>query len=483
MGGNGLNLFQRFKRAFIGDRDFYKKVISLVIPIIIQMFVTNFVNMLDNIMVGRLGTDEISGVAIANQLVMVFNLCVFGGVSGPGIFGAQFFGSGDMEGVRNTFRIKLWVCLAILFAAFVAILGFGPALIGQFLKGDGDPVSAQKMMGHALDYVHIIMIGFIPFVLTISYAGTLRESGETMLPMKAGIVAVFVNLAGNYVLIYGHFGFPRLGVQGAAIATVFSRFVELAILLCIVHARGRRRYEFMRGIYRTLKVPFSLLKSVLRKGAPLLANEFLWSLGMAMLVQTYSLRGLNVLAAMNIASTVNNVFNMFFLSMGNAIAIMVGQHLGASRMKEAREDVWRLMGFSVAISIVIGGLMALLSPLFPMLYDVTEDVRSLATRFIITMGLFMPMYSVSHASYFTLRSGGSTLMTFIFDAAYVWVINIPLARMLTYHTALPIELLYPLCELAGLTKLVLGIALVRSGVWVRNIVDNEHAVAVLPQTE
>ena len=471
-----MNHLQRFKRTFIGDRKFYLKVISLVIPIIIQMFVTNFVNMLDNIMVGRLGTDEISGVAIANQLVMVFNLCIFGGVSGPGIFGAQFFGAGDMEGVRHTFRIKLWVCLAILLTAFVAILGFGPALIGQFLKGEGNPASAQRMMGFALDYVHIIMIGFLPFVMTISYAGTLRESGETMMPMKAGIAAVFVNLVGNYVLIYGHFGFPRLGIQGAAIATVFSRFVELAILLYIVHVRGRERYKFMRGIYRTIRVPLSLLKSVLRKGAPLLANEFLWSLGMATLVQTYSLRGLNVLAAMNIASTVNNVFNMFFLSMGNAIAIVVGQHLGANRMTEAKRDVWRLMGFSIALSIVIGGLMSLLSPLFPMLYDVTAQVRSLATRFIITMGLFMPMYAASHASYFTLRSGGSTLMTFLFDAAYVWVINIPLARLLTYHTALPIELLYPLCELAGLTKLVLGILLVRSGVWVKNIVGHKREI-------
>lgn len=480
-----MNHLQRFKRTFIGDRKFYLKVISLVIPIIIQMFVTNFVNMLDNIMVGRLGTDEISGVAIANQLVMVFNLCIFGGVSGPGIFGAQFFGAGDMEGVRHTFRIKLWVCLAILLTAFVAILGFGPALIGQFLKGEGDPASAQRMMGFALDYVHIIMIGFLPFVMTISYAGTLRESGETMMPMKAGIAAVFVNLVGNYVLIYGHFGFPRLGIQGAAIATVFSRFVELAILLYIVHVRGRERYKFMRGIYRTIRVPLSLLKSVLRKGAPLLANEFLWSLGMATLVQTYSLRGLNVLAAMNIASTVNNVFNMFFLSMGNAIAIVVGQHLGANRMTEAKRDVWRLMGFSIALSIVIGGLMSLLSPLFPMLYDVTAQVRSLATRFIITMGLFMPMYAASHASYFTLRSGGSTLMTFLFDAAYVWVINIPLARLLTYHTALPIELLYPLCELAGLTKLVLGILLVRSGVWVKNIVGHKREIMAdaLPETD
>ena len=164
-----MSLAQRFKRAFIGNRAFYAMVVRLVIPIIIQLFVTNFVNMLDNIMVGQLGTDEISGVAISNQLVMVFNLCIFGGVSGPGIFGAQFFGSGDMEGVRNTFRIKLWISFSIVISAFVAILGFGPSLISQFLQGDGDPASAQRMLGFAIDYIHIIMIGFIPFIFTIAY--------------------------------------------------------------------------------------------------------------------------------------------------------------------------------------------------------------------------------------------------------------------------------------------------------------------------
>lgn len=470
-----MSLSQRLRRTFIGDRDFYTRVVRLVIPIIIQMFVTNFVNMLDNIMVGQLGTDEISGVAIANQLVMVFNLCIFGGVSGPGIFGAQFFGAGDLEGVRHTFRIKLWISLSIVVAAFVAILGFGPTLIGQFLKGDGDPASAQRMMLFSLDYIHIIMIGFIPFIFTIAYSGTLRESGETMLPMKAGLAAVLINLVGNYVLIYGHFGFPKMGVQGAAIATVLSRFVELAIMIVAVHVRRNDKYRFMRGIYKTMKVPAALLKRVLRKGAPLLVNEFLWSTGMAMLVQIYSLRGLNVLGAMNIATTINNLFNMFFLSMGNAIAIMIGQHLGANRMKEAKQDVWRLMGFSVGMCLVIGGLMAAFSSVFPMLYtEVTQDVRDLASRFILTMALFMPMYATSHACYFTLRSGGSTLMTFIFDAVYVWAINIPLALFLTHRTAVPIALLYPLCELAGMLKLVLGLIIVKSGIWVKNIVHHNQ---------
>ena len=467
---------QRFKRTFIGDKAFYRAVVTLIIPIIIQMFVTNFVNMLDNIMVGHLGTDELSGVAIANQMVMVVNMCIFGGLAGPGIFGAQFFGAQDLEGVRNTFRIKLWISVSIIMIAFAVILGFGENLIRLYLKGDGDPTSAMRMMDFAKEYVHISLIGFIPFVLTYSYASTLRESGETMMPMKAGIAAVLVNLVGNYCLIYGHFGFPRLGVAGAAIATVFSRFVELGIILYAAHSTDR--FEFLRGIYSTLKVPLKLLKTVMRKGAPLLVNELFWSTGMAALLQIYSLRGLNVLGAMNIAMTVNNMFNMFFLSVGTAIAIMIGQHLGADRMDEARRDVWRLMFFSVAQCFVIGAVMAILAPYFPLLYNTTDEVRHLATRFLITLALFMPIHATSHASYFTLRSGGSTLMTFIFDAAYVWVINIPLALALTKLTDLPIIILFPLVEASGILKLVLGITIVRSGVWVKNIVVPKAVDAV-----
>jgi Na+-driven multidrug efflux pump len=282
-------------------------------------------------------------------------------------------------------------------------------------------------------------------------------------------VAVITNLIGNWLLIYGNLGFPQWGVKGAAIATVISRFVELFIILFVMHRT--RRFEFMHGVYRTLRVSFTFVKTVLRKGAPLLANEFLWSLGMATLTQIYSVRGLNVLAGMNIANTINNLFNVVFLSMGNAVAVMIGQSLGANNMQKAKGDVWRLMLLSVGACVVVGGAMALLSPYFPRLYNTTDDVRHLASSFMLTMALFMPTYAVSHCCFFTLRSGGSTLLTFLFDSAYMWAINIPLALVLTHWTGIPIIYLFPLCEAAGLIKMSIGLWMVNKGIWVRNIVS------------
>ncbi len=464
-----MQLIQRLKQRFIGDRAFYSTVASIVLPIIVQMSVTNLVNLLDNIMVGQLGTAELSGVAVGNQLIFVFNLSIFGGIAGPGIFSAQFFGAGDMEGVRNSLRLKLWISFLLFSVALVAFLGFGPSLVGNFLTGEGDPADAERMLGFAMQYIHIMLVGFVPFMFTMSYASTLREGGETMLPMKAGIVAVLTNLVGNYVLIFGHLGLPALGVQGAAIATVFSRFVELAIILYAT--RRGTRHQFMHGVLDRVLLPWSFVKAVLKKGAPLLGNEFLWSTGMTTLAQIYSLRGLNVLASYNIASVVNQMFIVVFISIGNAVAVLVGQHLGANRLDQARADVWRLMALSVCLCVFIGGTMALLSPYFPLLYNTTEDVRHLASRFILTMGLFMPTYAISHCCYFTLRSGGSTLITFLFDSMYMWVIHIPLALALTHWTSIPIWWLFPMAEAAGLLKMLLGLHFVRKGVWVRNIVS------------
>ena len=473
-----LSGIRDLRQKFIGNRAFYRIVFAIIVPMIIQNSVSNFVNLLDNIMVGQLGTAQMSGVAITNQLIFVVNLCLFGGLSGPGIYGAQFFGAGDMEGLRNTFRIKLWMAAAILLVASGAFIGWGDRLIAVFLTGEGDPADAASMLVHAKSYLNIILLGLPAFAMTQCYAGTLRETGETVIPMKAGIAAVLTNLCGNWLLIFGNLGFPALGVEGAAIATVISRFVELGIIVLASHRVSR--FECMRGVYRTLRVPSRLLKSVLKKGMPLLINEGFWSLGMATLTQTYSLRGLAVLAGLNIASTISNLFNVVFLSMGNAVAVMAGQALGANDMERARSDVWKLMFFGVATCVIIGGIMAVFSPFFPGIYKTETYVHALASRFILTSACLMPFIVIAHCSYFTLRSGGSTFITFLFDSVFTWAFHIPYALFLVNLTNLDIMILYPLCAGAEILKSMIGLILVKKGVWIRNIVSARKEAVPAP---
>lgn len=459
-----------WKKKFIGDKKFYKLLLAVVVPIIVQNGITNFVSLLDNIMVGQTGTNQMTGVAIANQLMMIFNLCIFGGISGAGIFGAQYYGKGDNEGVRYTFRYKFLICIAMCVIGIAVFLGFEDTLIGLYLTADSTGQAALETMKYGAGYLNIMLVGMIPFALSQVYSSTLRECGETMLPMKAGIAAVLVNLVFNYLLIFGHFGFPELGVYGAAVATVLSRFVEMAIIMIWTHAH-KKSNEFIVGAYRSMHIPANLMKSITIKGMPLLINEGLWSMGMATLMQCYSVRGLDVVAAMNISSTISNLFNIVFMAMGSAVAIIIGQLLGAGEMEKARDYDRKLIFAAVAGAVVTGAFTAVVAPLFPAIYNTEQSVKDLASAFIRISALCMPIFAFLHTTYFTLRSGGKTIITFVFDSVYLWGISIPVAFCLSRFTDMPIVWLYLSCNLIDLVKCTLGFILLKKGVWINNIVE------------
>ena len=459
----------RFRSTFIGDRAFYRMVLALAVPILVQNTISNFVSLLDNIMVGQMGTAQMSGVAIANQLIFVFNLTIFGGLSGPGIFGAQFFGAGNMEGLRHTFRFKLWTAALLLLATFAVFLTGGDRLISIYLTGEGDASEAAAMLVYGRDYLRIMLWGLVPFAMSQAYCGTLRETGESLLPMIASVTAVLTNLILNYLLIFGKLGLPVLGAVGAAIATVISRYVELAIVMIYTH-RHAERFPFIRGVYRALKIPVSLVWSMVKKGLPLLANELLWALSMTVLMQIFSTRGLNVVGGLNISGTVTNLFNAVLISIGTAVAVVVGQALGAGDGARAKSCVWRMIFFCLCCCLAVGGILAAASPFLPRAYNTTADVRSLATLFMLTTAALMPFNAVTFCCYFALRSGGKTVVTFLFDCVFSWVVFIPYAYVLTHFSALSISAIYPLCYLTDAFKCVIGLLIVRTGYWAQNLV-------------
>ena len=382
-------------KKFIGDKAFYKMVLLVAVPIMVQNGITNFVNLLDNIMVGQVGTNQMSGVAIVNQLITVFNLCIFGGVSGVGIFTAQYYGSGDEEGVRHTLRLKLMV-VAVLVGIWFLVFGiFGDDLIRMFLKGDAQGNDAALTFEYAREYLHIMMGCLIPFALTQTYSGTLRETGETIVPMKAGIVAFFANLLLDYSL--------------------------------------------------------------------------LWAGGMAMLVRCYSSRGLVVVAGINIATTLSNMFSIVYIAMGSAIGIILGQLLGAGKMEEAVDTDRKLIFFSVASCLGVAILMIIVSPFFPQIYNTSDDVKYIAAWIIRVLAVCMPLNAFMNSTYFTLRSGGKTIVTFLFDSFYIWVVDIPAAILLINYTDWNVILVYFLVQMMEIVKCIIGYVLVKKGVWLNNM--------------
>lgn len=461
---------KKFRQKYFGDAAFYRMVFAVAIPVMIQNGITNFVNMLDNIMIGQIGTGAMSGVSIVNQILFVYNLCLFGAVSGAGIFTAQYYGQKNTDGIRHTVRFKLWAVTVITILTILLCIFSGQSLINIYLTGEGSAASIQTTMVSGREYMLYMLTGLPFFMIAQAYGSTLRECGQTILPMKAGITAICVNLILNYVLIYGKFGFPMLGVKGAAIATVCSRMVEMAVIVISVH-RDTGKNPFVIGLYKNISIPADIIRRIAIKGTPLLLNETLWSAGMATLAGCYSMRGLNVVAALNISNTINNLFQISFIAMGDAVAIIVGQILGTGDMKKAKDTAGKMIVFSVLLCTCVAILMFFVAPAFPNFYKTEEDIKQLAVKLIMISALFVPQHALLNTLYFTLRAGGKTMIAFFFDSVFIWCVSVVIAAILAGFTELPILWIYFFVQLADGIKAVIGLILVKKGVWLQNIVE------------
>lgn len=436
----------------------------------IQNGITNAVSLVDNVMVGSLGTEAITAVSICGQLIFVFNLGIFGGISGPGIYGAQFYGQKNEEGFRSAVRMKLWVSMAVLLLGLAAFIFGGEFLINLYLKGESEDIDPALTMSLAKQYLGIMLWGLPPFALTQVLTSSLRETGASVKPMFAGIVSVAVDIIGNLLLIFGMLGFPRLEVRGAAIATVLARFVELAVILILAYS-AKSKHTFLNGLFRTLLIPKTQTREFLIKGMPIFLNELLWAAGIAILTQIYSRRGLDIVAGLNISNALCNLLNVVFVALGNAVGILVGQTLGASEYDRAKKESFRLMWFTGGVSVILTAILVSISRWFPSFYDTTDVVREYASRFIVITAVFFPLQGFLNALYFTLRSGGKTLVTFLFDSVFTCTISVTMAFMLCTFTELSVLVIYTMIQALDLIKVVIGTILIKKGVWITNIVS------------
>ncbi len=461
---------QSFRQKYFGDKEFYKMIMAIALPIIIQSLMTNMVNLLDNVMVGRLGTDQMTGVAIINQLFFVFNLAVFGGMSAAGIFSAQYFGAKNDKGVRNVFRLKIIIAIFLIAASLVIFLTLYNPLINTFLHEGSESGNIEATYSFAKTYLFVMLIGVPPFIISNAYSTTLKEAGQTVIPMVAGVSAVVVDVVFNYILIFGKFGFPALGVAGAAIATGMSRYIECIILIVYTHKHSDM-FKFIKGAYRSLRVPMSLVKNVATKGTPILFNELLWSLGLTIQTQAFSTRGLAAIGAININNTVSNIFNIVFVTMGTTIAIVIGQLLGAGKLEEAKDTNRKMAVFSVLTAIGISIILVIIAPIFPQIYNTTDEIRYLATRFILVFAIVTPFNAYTNAAYFALRSGGKTIITFLFDSCYIWAVNVPVSMCLAHFTVLHIIYIFAIVHCLEAIKAFIGFVLIKKDVWLNTIVE------------
>ncbi len=457
-------------KKFLGDRSFYRMVMAVALPIMLQNGITNFVSMLDNIMIGALGTTQMNGAAIANQLIFVFTLCIFGAVSGAGIFGAQFFGKKDWDSILHTFRFKYLLCLVLSVGAVVLFALASEPLLSLYIESGESPEAAAATLQFGEQYLFVMLVGLIPYAFTQAFSSTLRECGETVLPMQAGITAVCVNLALNWVLIFGKLGFPALGVVGAAIATVISRFVELLIVV-VWTIRHREQFPFIRKAFASLHIPLKLAGRITAKGVPMMFNETVWALGIATLVQCYATRGLDAVAGNNIAQTFFNLFSVCFQAVGSAIGIILGQQLGAGEFDRVKDQYPKLLAFAVFVGTVVGVVFFALADVIPLFYNTTPEVRKIAADLIRLIAATCPIAAYAFCSYFTVRTGGKIFTTIAIDCGMTWLFAVPLVFALSRFTDLSVVFLLGGYEFEQLVKCFIFGAVIKREKWIKNIVS------------
>ena len=461
-----------FAKKFIGTKAFYMSVIALLVPMVVQQGITQFVSLLDNVMVGRLGTIPMSGVAIVNQVIFIFNLTVFGGMSGASIFGAQYYGKADIDGMRDTLRFRAWFALGASAIGILALVLFGSTFLKLFLNPQvSDQNEIDTTLSLAKSYMDIMLWGLVPFTFSVCISSVLRNASETFIPMVASVISILVNLVLNYLLIFGSFGLPKMGVAGAAVATVIARYVEL-IYLIIQSVRHKKRFPFFIGVFKTLRVPLPLVKRIAITGTPLMLNETLWSMSTSLVQVCYASRGLQAVAASNINGTVFNLFALILMSMGDAVGIMAGQQLGADNVQGAKDTVRKLIVFGAGMNAVVGLMLILSAPYIPLIYNTEGSVRQMATQMLMISGAMMPLSTVTNCAYFTIRSGGRTFITFLFDCVFNWAVCLPIAYVLCYHTGVSLVTAFFLVQCADLIKCAIGLIMLKSGIWAKNVVNN-----------
>jgi putative MATE family efflux protein len=444
------------------DRNFYNKMITIAAPIMLQNLISSAVNMIDTAMVGALGEAQIAAVGLANQVFFVFFLLIYGINSGCGIFIAQYWGAKDEDNVRKTvsFSVMTGAIVGLLFT-LVAI--YFPKNIMQLFTSD------TKVIEHGIIYMKYVSLSYVLTSISIAYSYAARNIGDVNAPTVISIISLITNGVLNFILIFGYLGFPRLEVQGAAIATVAARLFEtLALVYWVYKLRSDRVLSFsLRDILR-LKTTY--IKNILVTAFPVILNDVFWALGMTMYSAAYARIGTTALASIQIASTVQNIFIVISIGLASACAVMLGNEIGADNKANAILYGKRFLRISLFVGLVLGIVLIIISPLVLMLFGSAPGVSKLARTILLIMGIFLWVRFMNNVLIVgILRSGGDTTFSMIMETCSVWIVGVPLAFAGALWWHLPVYIVYTLISLEELVKIYLGMLRVRSGRWVKDV--------------
>lgn len=456
------------------DKAFLRKTFAITIPIVLQNLLNNLVNLIDTLMIGQLGETSIAAVGLANKLFFIFSLLMFGVSSGSSVLSAQYWGKGELLNIKRVLRISL--IMGVGGSLLFVIPGF---FFPEFVMSIFTPLSGTISEG--AKYLVIIVFSYPLTAVTMTYVSILRSMNYVKLPVIITSISILVNVFLNYCLIYGKLGFPEMGVSGAALATLIARVVECGVLLILVysHKAGDGKLgDFIHQKYNKFKeqgVPFiskTFLFKYFNTAAPVIANEFVWGLGVTMYSLVYGRMGDAATAAITITNTVEQVALVFFFGICHASAVLLGNELGSNKLDKAEEHAKNYITMMFVMSIIGAVIVFLTRNQVTQLFDVSEEVLKYVKLCITVFSLYMPIRMLNALFIVAiLRSGGDTKASLILDGTGVWLIGIPMAVLGGLVLKLPIYVVYAMILIEEIYKLILSYIRYKQKKWLRNIVE------------
>ena len=445
------------------SKNFYKKVLAIALPITLQNLISSSLNLVDNVMIGRLGDEFLASVGMANQLFFLFVLLLFGTNSGTTIFISQFWGKKDVKNIRRVMGIAL-IISGIFGVIFTIGALFIPKSIMRVFTDD------LRVIELGSQYLRIVSLSYIFTAINFSYSFASRSIGDAKLVMKISAISLGVNTTLNYLLIFGNFGFPNLGIKGAAIATVIARIVETTLLLSNIYTR---KGALAGKISEMLDLSKDFVYKFFQTTLPVILNEAFWSLGVTAYAAAYGRIGTGSFAAVQIANTIQNIFMVAGMGLGNACGVMIGNQIGADNEEEAIYYAKKYSILAPLIGIVLGVALVVVSPFILQLFGASPNIYEDARRILLVTSFFIPFRMFTSVLVVgILRGGGDTKFSLFLEMGSVWGIGVPMAFMGALVWKLPIYWVVALVSMEEIVKTSIGIPRVISKKWIKNVIKD-----------
>lgn len=444
------------------DKIFIKNLLILSLPLIGQNLVTSSLNLLDNIMIGHLGVNEIAAVGLANQYYLVFFLTMTAVCVGGSVLMSQFWGKRELHNIKKFSGIAYIISLLVTLIFTLIALFFPQIIIKAFINN-------EKVIEIGSNYLRTVAPSYIFTCLSFNFCATMRSVGETSTPMKGSIIGFLFNGILNYIFIFGKLGLEPMGVVGAALGTTFSRLIEFLYLTYVVYIKNHI-------IKATFKELFSFdsydVKLFIKTAIPVVINDFIWVSGVTAYSKSYSLLGADAIATMQIAGITNNLFHIFGIGLGVASSIIIGHNIGAGEsIQEVFEKGKKMASFSFLVGIVVGILFFITSPLIPLFFNVSTEIKENILIILKIMAFILPFRFLGMSFIIgSFRGGGDVLYATIAEGVSMWLLAIPLGFFSVFFFNIDIKILYLLICLEEVGRLLFGFPRFISKRWIKALV-------------